>query len=242
MEWNALTTVHAANADHPAVEVYRFLRDECGARFIQFIPIVERPSGANGVRAWRRPSGHRASGSVAARQWGRFLPASSTSGCAATWARSSCRCSTSRWRTGTASRRGSASTRRPAAAALALEHNGDVYSCDHFVEPGYLLGNIARDGPCPSWSPRRSNAASAGQARHAAAVLPRLRRALRLPRRLPQGPLHRHARRRARPQLPLRRLQGVLPPRRRARARMCELLRAGRAPAEIMAEYRGLGS
>jgi uncharacterized protein len=25
---------------------------------------------------------------------------------------------------------------------LALEHNGDVYSCDHFVEPDYLLGNI----------------------------------------------------------------------------------------------------
>jgi len=26
--------------------------------------------------------------------------------------------------------------------ALALEHNGDLYSCDHFVEPDYLLGNI----------------------------------------------------------------------------------------------------
>ena len=26
--------------------------------------------------------------------------------------------------------------------AVALEHNGDVYSCDHFVEPDYLLGNI----------------------------------------------------------------------------------------------------
>ena len=26
--------------------------------------------------------------------------------------------------------------------ALALEHNGDLYSCDHFVEPRYLLGNI----------------------------------------------------------------------------------------------------
>jgi uncharacterized protein len=26
--------------------------------------------------------------------------------------------------------------------ALALEHNGDVYSCDHFVEPAHLLGNI----------------------------------------------------------------------------------------------------
>ncbi|GAB3438695.1 hypothetical protein GCM10027517_11270 [Phycicoccus ginsengisoli] len=28
--------------------------------------------------------------------------------------------------------------------AQAREHNGDVYSCDHYVEPGYLLGNIAR--------------------------------------------------------------------------------------------------
>jgi uncharacterized protein len=27
--------------------------------------------------------------------------------------------------------------------AVALEHNGDVYSCDHYVEPEYLLGNIA---------------------------------------------------------------------------------------------------
>ena len=26
--------------------------------------------------------------------------------------------------------------------ALALEHNGDLYSCDHYVEPAYLLGNI----------------------------------------------------------------------------------------------------
>ena len=25
----------------------------------------------------------------------------------------------------------------------ALEHNGDVYTCDHFVEPGQKLGNIA---------------------------------------------------------------------------------------------------
>jgi len=41
VEWNALTTVHAANQDRGR-EVYRFLRDECGARFMQFIPIVER--------------------------------------------------------------------------------------------------------------------------------------------------------------------------------------------------------
>ena len=41
VEWNALTTIHAANDDRGR-EVYRFLRDECGARFMQFIPIIER--------------------------------------------------------------------------------------------------------------------------------------------------------------------------------------------------------
>lgn len=32
---------------------------------------------------------------------------------------------------------------RTCGEALALEHNGDVYSCDHFVEPGYKVGNLA---------------------------------------------------------------------------------------------------
>jgi sulfatase maturation enzyme AslB (radical SAM superfamily) len=41
VEYNTLTTLHHANAGHPA-EVYRFLRDDCGSRFHQFIPIIER--------------------------------------------------------------------------------------------------------------------------------------------------------------------------------------------------------
>src|SRR5450755_1436107 len=41
VDWNVLTTIHAANGDQGA-RVYRFLRDELGARFVQFIPIVER--------------------------------------------------------------------------------------------------------------------------------------------------------------------------------------------------------
>ena len=41
VDWNALTTVNAANGDHGR-EVYTFLRDELGAEFIQLIPIVER--------------------------------------------------------------------------------------------------------------------------------------------------------------------------------------------------------
>jgi uncharacterized protein len=67
VEWNALTTLNHANVDQP-VAVYRFLRDECGARFIQFIPIVERhhvdgvPFGAAVVDR-----------SVTATQYGQFL-------------------------------------------------------------------------------------------------------------------------------------------------------------------------
>ena len=67
VEWNALTTLNHANVEQP-VAVYRFLRDECGARFIQFIPIVERhhvdgvPFGADVVDR-----------SVTATQYGQFL-------------------------------------------------------------------------------------------------------------------------------------------------------------------------
>ncbi|MEP7224383.1 MAG: radical SAM protein, partial [Actinomycetota bacterium] len=46
VEWNALTTIHAANGDHGR-GVYCFLRDECGARFVQFVPIIERVAEAD---------------------------------------------------------------------------------------------------------------------------------------------------------------------------------------------------
>src|SRR3954463_1024518 len=82
VEWNALTTIHAANAGRGA-EVYHFLRDECGARFIQLIPIIERVTEAteDGTvpgESWRdRPlyvqQGERVTGrSVTGEQYGRF--------------------------------------------------------------------------------------------------------------------------------------------------------------------------
>ena len=74
--------------------------------------------------------------------------------------------------------------------AVALEHNGDVYSCDHFVEPSYLLGNIPQTHMLRAGRLAGSSGRSARQARHAAAVLPRVQRALRLPRRVPEEPLH----------------------------------------------------
>ena len=137
VDWNVLCTVHAANQDHP-VEVYRYLRDDLGARHIQLIPIVERDN----------DTGFQEGDTVTERSvdpvaWGRFLVAVFDE-----WLRADVgTVFVSHVDAALASWVGA-----PAAIcifgetcgdAVALEHNGDVYSCDHFVEPAHLLGNIA---------------------------------------------------------------------------------------------------
>ena len=139
VNFNVLTTVHAANAEHP-LEVYRFLRDEVRTQFIQLIPIVERVNDRGEVG---NQEGDRVTDrSVKADQWGRFLI-----GVFEEWVRRDVgRVFVQMFDAALASWVGA-----PAAMcifaetcgnALALEHNGDLYSCDHFVEPQYLLGNI----------------------------------------------------------------------------------------------------
>ena len=136
VEWNALTTLNHANVDQP-VAVYRFLRDECGARFIQFIPIVERhhvdgvPFGAAVVDR-----------SVTATQYGQFLI-----GVFEEWVRHDIgEVYVQMFDVALANWYGEPSGlcvfSKTCGTALALEHNGDLYSCDHFVEPQYKLGNI----------------------------------------------------------------------------------------------------
>ena len=228
VEWNALTTIHAANAGRGR-DVYRFLRDECGATFVQLIPIIERVAetaddGSVPWTSWRdRPlyvqQGDRVTGrSITGEQYGRFLIDVFEE-----WVRQDVASvyvqmfdvALANWHGEPPSLCIHSET---CGLALALEHTGDLYSCDHFVEPAFRLGNIRET---PMLRARRLAAAvhlRPGQARHPPAVLPRLRRALRVPRRLSQGPVHLDPGRRARPQLPLRRLQGFLPPRRRADA------------------------
>jgi serine-type anaerobic sulfatase-maturating enzyme len=152
VEWNALTTVHAANGDRGR-EVYRFLRDECGARFIQFIPIIERVAEAaeDGTVPWQswrdRPlylqDGDVVTGrSVSAAQYGRFLVDVFEE-----WVRRDVGSvyvqlfdvTLANW---VGEPPGLCVHSETCGAALALEHTGDLYSCDHFVEPRYLLGNI----------------------------------------------------------------------------------------------------
>jgi len=134
--FNILATVNAANSPHP-LEVYRFFRDELGARYLQLIPIVERENETGdqeGTRLTER--------SVEPAAYGRFLIAIFDE-----WVR---RDVGSMFVTFfdnvlAASVYGESTVcalRRECGEALALEHNGDLYACDHFVEPRYLLGNI----------------------------------------------------------------------------------------------------
>lgn len=136
VDFNVLTTVNAANEDHP-LEVYRFLREKVEARFIQFIPIVERDNDT-GFQEGRQVTNR----SVKAKQYGRFLTEIFDE-----WVRRDVGeifvqifdVALGAW-TG---RPGSLCVFAPTCGvALAIEHNGDLYTCDHYVEPRYHLGNI----------------------------------------------------------------------------------------------------
>ena len=154
VDCNVLCTIHAANADHP-LNVYRFFRDQMGARFIQFIPIVERATEdllpvANegwGERASAKRPLYQQRGSlvtdrsVKAEQFGRFL-----CGIYDEWVKHDVGklfVQTFDVALGSWVGQHNLCIFSPTCGnALALEHNGDVYSCDHYVEPDYLLGNI----------------------------------------------------------------------------------------------------
>ena len=131
--------------------------------------------------------------------------------------RCTCRCSTSPSPTGSANRRASASTRRRAGSRSRSSTPATSTPATTSSSRASSSETSARR-TCSSSSPLSSSGSSGSTARDAAALLHRVRRPLRLPRRLPQGPLHLHPGRRGRPQLPVRRVQGLLPPRRPAAA------------------------
>ena len=154
VECNILCTVHAGNVEH-AVEVYRFFRDDLGARFMQFIPIVERGNadlipvanlgwGARGTdpRPLYLQSGNRVTDrSVEPKQLGRFLIDIFDE-----WVRRDVgRVYVQLFDTTLGAHVGQYSLcvfSPTCGDAVALEHTGDLYSCDHFVEPDFKLGNI----------------------------------------------------------------------------------------------------
>jgi len=150
-EYNTLTVVNRANSKHP-LKVYRFLK-EIGSGFMQFIPLVERlpTTGKNdtGHDLAEPPSLETreeqlpvTKWSVQPRQFGEFLCTIFDE-----WVRNDVGKSfvqifdvaLGQWVGQPASLCVFAET---CGSALAMEHNGDVYSCDHYVYPHYKLGNL----------------------------------------------------------------------------------------------------
>ena len=131
VEYNILCTVNSANGEYP-LEVYRFFRDEIGARFIQFIPVVAHDEKTGEVTAW----------SVRPAQYGRFL-----NGVFDEWVRHDvANVYIQHFDTALANWYGEPHgicVFSPACGqAMVIEHTGDIYSCDHFVDRDHLLGNI----------------------------------------------------------------------------------------------------
>lgn len=136
VEFNILTTVNSVNAGQP-LEVYRFLRDVVETRFIQFIPIVEREN-PHGYQAGYQVSKR----SVTGRQYGDFLMAVFDEWVRRDVGRTYVQMFDVALAAWVGERPGLCIFEPTCGKALALEHNGDMYSCDHYVEPGYQLGNI----------------------------------------------------------------------------------------------------
>lgn len=139
VEWNALAVVNDYNADYP-VEFYRFFK-EIGCRYIQFTPVVERIKPDN-MLADVASQGELAEFSVTPRQWGDFLI-----GLFDEWVREDVGkvfvqifdATLANW---VGAMPGVCSLSSMCGHAAAMEWNGDVYACDHFVFPQYKLGNI----------------------------------------------------------------------------------------------------
>ena len=136
VEFNVLTCVHAANAGS-GLEVYRFLRDEAGAAVVQLIPVVEPviPGSSGTGRVTDR--------SVTGKQYGEFLIAVFDE-----WVRRDVgRVFVQLFEVALGIWFGVPSAlcvhAETCGDAVALEHNGDVFSCDHFVERRWRLGTIA---------------------------------------------------------------------------------------------------
>ena len=144
VEWNAMAVVNAYNVNHP-LEFYRFFKEN-GCQFLQFTPIVERLTRHEDGRTLASLADKNeiplSEASVAPEQWGYFLSAIFDE-----WVRKDVGkifveifdCTLANWM---GISPGICAYSKECGHAGVMEHNGDVYSCDHFVFPEYKLGNI----------------------------------------------------------------------------------------------------
>ncbi len=152
--FNVLVCVTKNSSNYP-LEVYRFFKEE-GVEFIQFIPIVERMPDMEAIKLGLRhatpPSVNQeevqktvSSWTVEAEKYGDFLITIFEE-----WVRKDVgKVHVMNFEQSLTSWLGLPSTTcifaETCGRAAIVEHNGDVYSCDHFMYPDYQLGNIFED-------------------------------------------------------------------------------------------------
>lgn len=141
VEWNAMAVVNDINSRRP-LEFYTFFRDTLGCRYLQFAPIVERLDASGRLLAPFEPGGTIAPYSVDPVEWGRFL-------CTIfdTWVRRDVGRmfvqifdSTLALWLGMAP--GTCVFGETCGHSPVMEHNGDIFTCDHFAYPSQRIGNI----------------------------------------------------------------------------------------------------
>lgn len=139
--FNTLTVVQRDNSYHP-LEVYEFLK-EAGSGFMQFIPIVEREAAGGGLRLVGPGAEAKVSEwSVEPLQYGRFLSRIFDEWVVNDVGRVYVQLFDVALEMWCGLPAGLCVFRETCGAAMAIEHNGDLYSCDHFVYPENKLGNI----------------------------------------------------------------------------------------------------
>ena len=148
VEFNTLTVLHRFNADYPE-KVYKFLSEELDSKYMQFIPIVERESRTDRKDKLKLvdPDHQEADlteWSVGSEQYGKFLAKIFD-----LWVRKDVGnrfvqifdTTLASW---VGQNPGLCIFAETCGDAMIIEHNGDVYSCDHFVYPDYKLGNVKK--------------------------------------------------------------------------------------------------
>lgn len=146
VEFNTLSVVNKS-CEGRGGEIYRFFRDEVGSNYMQFLPavehVIERPGLARPLIVSPQQEGaHLARWSVSGRGYGEFLCDVFDQWIVSDVGRTFVQMFDATLAQWCGVEPGVCSMGETCGNALVVEHNGDVYSCDHFVYPENKLGNI----------------------------------------------------------------------------------------------------
>jgi len=136
VDFNILCAVNAANVEHP-LEVYQYFRDKLYAEFIQFIPIVERDN-ETGYQTGNKIRDRSVTGKI----FGTFLITIFDEWVAKDVGSVFLQIFDEALAKWYGSPGGLCVFEKTCGLGLVIEHNGDLFSCDHYVEPKHKLGNI----------------------------------------------------------------------------------------------------